>query len=140
MGEWSPECYRVEWQDGAQSPPVAGARFKGWNRYGWLKWSMPCQVKIGVPNQELSFSTVAGDKEVTTWTYQLVAADGGVDLIESFHVHWLPFTARVAEDLLMHDRDRRREEAMRQTLERIKKLVEGAAEVEAGGGSVPGLA
>ena len=34
MGERSPECYRVEWLDGAESPARVGARFKGWNRYG----------------------------------------------------------------------------------------------------------
>ena len=129
MGEWSPECYRVEWQDGAKSPAVAGARFRGWNRYRLLKWSMPCRVKTAVPNQELSFSTIASDREQTTWTYRLVAAGDGTDLIESFDVRWLRFDALVAEDFLMRDRDRRREQAMRRTLGRIKKVVEASPEV-----------
>ena len=47
-------------------------------------------------------------------------------MIESFQVIWLPFNARLAEDLLMRDRDRRREEAMRTTLNRIKDFAEGA--------------
>jgi hypothetical protein len=39
---------------------------------------------------------------------------------------WLPVTARLAEDVLRRDRDRRREEAMRTTLNRIKDLAESA--------------
>lgn len=33
MGEWSPECYRCEWLDGATTATV-GARFRGHNRLG----------------------------------------------------------------------------------------------------------
>src|SRR5258708_35197745 len=33
MGEWSPECYRCAWLDGA-SAAVPGARFRGYNRLG----------------------------------------------------------------------------------------------------------
>ena len=39
----------------------------------------------------------------------------------------LPPTAAYAEDVLMRDRDRRREEAMRTTLKRIKDTAEAAA-------------
>ena len=127
MGEWSPECYRVEWQDGASSPATPGARFRGWNRYGRMKWSVACQVKTAVPDKELSWSTMVRGKEMTTWSYRIESSDGGVDLIESFEVHWLPLSARLAEDYLMRDRDRRREQAMRTTLERIKGLIESGS-------------
>jgi uncharacterized protein YndB with AHSA1/START domain len=124
MGEWSPECYRVEWEGGARSPATPGARFRGWNRYDRMKWSVACQVKTAVPEKELSFSTLVRGKEMVTWSYRMEPADGGVDLTESFDVQWLPLSARIAEDFLMRDRDRRREEAMRTTLERIKDIVE----------------
>jgi uncharacterized protein YndB with AHSA1/START domain len=124
MGEWSPECYRVEWLDGAHSPATPGARFKGWNRFGWMRWSMPCEVRTAVADQELSFSTMAHGKQLVTWSYRINPSDGGVDLVESFDVHWLPLSARIAEDFLMRDRDRRREESMRKTLEGIKQLAE----------------
>ena len=124
MGEWSPECYRVEWEDGASSPATPGARFRGWNRYGHMKWSVACRVKTAVPEKELSWSTLVRGKEMATWCYRLDPSDGGVDLVESFEVHWLPISARIAEDYLMLDRDRRREEAMRQTLGRIKAQAE----------------
>lgn len=64
---------------------------------------------------------------MVTWTYRLQPSDGGVDLAESFEVRWLPLSARVGEDFLMRDRDRRREQAMRTTLERIKSLVESGS-------------
>lgn len=124
MGEWSPECYRVEWEDGASSPAVPGARFRGWNRYGRMKWSVACQVKTAVANKELSWSTLVRGKEVATWSYRIEPSNGGVDLVESFDVHRLPLSARIGEDYLMRDRDRRREQSMRTTLQRIKVLAE----------------
>ncbi len=125
MGEWSPECYRVEWLDGASSPAVPGARFRGWNRFGWMRWSVACEVKTAEPARELSFSTIDHGREMVRWCYRLEPTDKGTNLIESFEVVWLSFAGRLAEDFLMRNRDRRREEAMRATLERIKAVVEG---------------
>ncbi len=96
MGEWSPECYRVEWQDGAASPAAPGARFRGWNRFGRMRWSVACKVKAAVPERELSYSTLVREKEMATWTYRIHPSNGGVDLVESFEVHWLPLSARIA--------------------------------------------
>jgi uncharacterized protein YndB with AHSA1/START domain len=125
MGEWSPECYKVAWLNGASSPATPGSRFKGWNRYGFLRWSMTCEVKAAEPGRELAFSTVRGDRELVTWSYRLEPADGGgTDLTESFQCHWLPLSAVIAEDFLMPDRDRRREASMQATLGRIKAAAE----------------
>jgi len=126
MGEWSPECHKVEWLDGAKSPAEPGARFKGWNRYGLLRWSMTCEVKTADPGREISWATVRGRRELVVWTYRLQPVSEGSDLTESFEVRWLPPSAVLAEDFLMRDRDRRRDEAMRSTLARIKKAVESS--------------
>ncbi|HET7523448.1 MAG TPA: SRPBCC family protein [Acidimicrobiales bacterium] len=126
MGEWSPECYRVEWLDGATSPAKPGARFKGWNRYGLMRWSMTCEVKTADPGREISWATVKGARELVVWAYRLQPASQGCELTESFEVQWLPPTAVLAEDFLMRDRDRRRDEAMRSTLARIKKAAESS--------------
>ena len=126
MGEWSPECHQVRWLDGAESPPKVGARFKGSNKYDWLKWSMKCEVKVAEPERELAWSTLRGDREMVRWRYALEPSEGGTDLTESFECVWLPLDARIAEDFLMRDRDRRREDAMRTTLERIRASVENA--------------
>jgi uncharacterized protein YndB with AHSA1/START domain len=124
MGEWSPECYRVEWIEGASSPAVPGARFRGWNRFGLLRWSVPCEVKTADPGRELAFSTIDRGREMVRWCYRLEPTDDGANLIESFEVMWLSLAGRLAEDFLMRNRDRRREEAMRATLQRIKAMVE----------------
>ncbi len=126
MGEWSPECYRVAWVDGATAPAAPGKRFKGWNRYGPMRWTMTCEVKSAVPSKEISWSTLQGDREVVRWTYRLEAAAGGTDLVESFDVKWLPFGPRIFEDYLMVGRDRRRAAAMAATLQRIKTAAESA--------------
>ena len=126
MGEWSPECHRVQWLDGARSPARVGARFKGSNKYDWLKWSMKCEVKVADRGRELAWSTMRGNREVVRWSYLMESAEGGTDLTESFECIWMPFEARLAEDVLMRDRDRRRKDAMRATLEQIKATIEGA--------------
>ena len=127
MGEWSPECYRVEWLDGARSPAAPGARFQGWNRYGRMKWSVTCQVKTADPHREIAWSTIERGREMVRWRYRLTPADGGTDLVESFDVYWLSLAARIAEDYVMRDRDRRRAESMRATLERLKAVAEQPA-------------
>jgi uncharacterized protein YndB with AHSA1/START domain len=38
MGRWSPECHRCEWVGGASEPTV-GAKFKGWNKRGAMRWT-----------------------------------------------------------------------------------------------------
>src|SRR5579872_2522301 len=120
MGEWSPECYRVAWLDGGTSPARPGARFKGWNRYGPMRWTMTCEVKSADPGREVSWATTRRGRDLVVWSYRLEPAGDGTDLVESFDVEYLPVSARLAEDVLMRDRDRRRQAAMQTTLERIK--------------------
>lgn len=126
MGEWSPECYKVSWLEGARSPAQVGARFKGRNRWGPVRWSMTCEVKSAEPGREISWSTVQGGRELVRWCYQFEPlASGGTEVTESFEVKWLPPMARLFEDFIMVNRDRQREGAMRATLQRIKDAIEG---------------
>jgi uncharacterized protein YndB with AHSA1/START domain len=130
MGEWSPECYRVEWLNGAMSPAKLGARFKGSNRYGRLKWSMTCEVKSADRGRELSWSTVKGDKEIIRWTYRMEPTATGTELTESFQAIRWPLDVRIFEDLVMRNRNEQREAAMRTTLERIKTAAEKTASLK----------
>lgn len=129
MGEWSPECRRVKWLDGAASPATTGARFKGWNKSGLLRWSMTCEVKVADPGRELAWATVRGPRDIVWWRYRLEPAKGGTDVTESFEAVRWPLDVRVFEDIVMRDRDSRREQAMRTTLERIKAVAEATASV-----------
>src|SRR5579875_2472754 len=70
MGEWSPECYSVTWLDGAGGPAKPGARFKGKNRWGLVRWSMTCEVRTAEHGREISWSTMKGDRELVTWRYR----------------------------------------------------------------------
>ena len=65
MGEWSPECQRVEWEDGADGPAV-GATFVGHNKggpRGLMKWSRRGRVLVAEPGREFSFVTEEGGHE-----------------------------------------------------------------------------
>ena len=91
-----------------------------------MRWSVTCEVKCVDPGRELAWSTIERDRELVRWTYRFEPADGGTELTESFEVYWLPPLARLAEDLLMRDRDRRRAEAMQATVAQIKTIAEAA--------------
>jgi uncharacterized protein YndB with AHSA1/START domain len=124
MGEWSPECYKVAWEDGASAPAKPGARFTGTNKWGPIRWSMTCEVKSAEPGREISWATVKDGRDLVTWTYRFEPSGEGTDVIESFDVHWLPFSGRFFEDFVMVNRDKQRAAAMAATLERIKAAAE----------------
>ncbi|MGH3556364.1 SRPBCC family protein [Mycobacterium sp.] len=124
MGDWSPECYRVRWLDGANSPAEKGARFKGRNRWRWMRWSMTCRVTTADPGRELSWATVRRGKEIVRWTYRLEPANGGTGVTESFEARRWPLDVRLAEDFIMRNRNEQRAQAMAATLEHIRAVVE----------------
>ena len=81
MGEWSPENIGGQWLAGATGPQV-GARFKGKNkRKGG--WSTTCTVTAAERGKSFAFDVGKG---ATRWRYELAAADGGTDVIESFQI------------------------------------------------------
>jgi len=122
MGEWSPETVKCEWIDGAQGP-VVGARFKGTNKRGFVKWSTKPTVIVADPGREFAFD-VGTD---TRWTYRFAAEGTGTLLTESFEmlcdIRWY---YALVERWLMRVTDRRAdlERGMATTIERIKRVVE----------------
>src|SRR5258708_16845320 len=60
MGEWSPECYRCVWLDGATSAYV-GARFRGYNKLGRYQWATTAVI-AAVEESRLFALTVVHDK------------------------------------------------------------------------------
>src|SRR5258708_23866680 len=79
MGEWSPECYHVQWLDGAGSPATARARFPGRNRFRWMRWSMTCPGTNAQPGHELAFSTIQRGREPVRWRHPFPPPRGGND-------------------------------------------------------------
>jgi len=55
MGEWSPECVRADWTDGATGPFV-GAHFRGYNRAGTFEWNVPGIVTECEPGSVFAFA------------------------------------------------------------------------------------
>jgi uncharacterized protein YndB with AHSA1/START domain len=87
IGEWSPECVRAEWHDGASAPAV-GVGFTGTNKAGDFEWSVPCEITDCVPGSVFAFVAPA-DMDPTTdrslWRYEFAASPGGCTVTESFH-------------------------------------------------------
>lgn len=125
MGERSPECYRAEWLDGATHATV-GARFRGHNRIGPIRWATTCRVDVADPGREFAFTVLSGKgREETRWRYLLDGRGETTRLTESYEFLWCPTLARVAEVPFPRDKQLRR--GLRQTLDRIKATAERQA-------------
>lgn len=129
MGEWSPETVKGEWLDGATGPTV-GARFKGTNRKGLVRWSTKPRVLVADEGREFAFVTESGGNDITKWSYRFEPDDGGAKVTESFEMlNDVPGIITFAEKHIMRIKDRKAdlEKDMAKTLERIKAAVEGSA-------------
>jgi hypothetical protein len=124
MGEWSPETVRCEWLDGAAGPAV-GARFKGSNKRGWARWSTVPRVVAADPGREFAFVV----DDLTRWSYRFEPDGDGCRVVESFEMlRDLPLKFRIADRAMgIKDRPADLERAMGETLERVKRAVEGAS-------------
>jgi hypothetical protein len=125
MGEWSPETYKAEWVDGAAGPAI-GARFKGFNRRGLVRWSTTPRVVAATPGSEFAFVIESGGKETVKWVYRLEPDDGGTRLTESFEL--LNDTSRVINIghrvMGVKDRTADLEQGMLETIQRVKAAAE----------------
>ena len=125
MGERSPECYRCEWLDGTSGPEV-GARFRGHNRLGPIRWSTTCTVTKAEPGREFAFTVVSRHgRPETEWRYLITSATNATvtTVTESYRFLWCPRAARLAEIPFPRDRQLRR--GLRQTLANVKAAAEG---------------
>lgn len=119
MGEWSPECVSAEWIDGATGPAV-GAKFKGRNKQGWIRWSTTPTVVVAERGKEFAFRT----KE-TLWTYRLEPSGPGTTLTESYDVESYGPLMKVVAPV------KRRQPAMQQGMEQTLARIKAAAEKRA---------
>src|SRR4051812_32826080 len=128
IGEFSPETFEAEWLEGA-SGPAPRARFRGHvkrNGIGPVYWTV-CRVDTCEPEREFAFTVLAGNRPVNRWGYRLAPTPAGCDVTEWFAMVEHPL-AKVYWALLGRWRGRTNVEGMRQTLERIKAVVEGTGE------------
>lgn len=124
MGEWSPETYRAEWNDGVTGPAL-GARYTGHNRNGDKEWSIEAEIVELVPDRRFFFECNSRGYVFSKWGYSIEPTDGGCRVTE----HWQDLRPEEAkprsmavsgvEDRLVHNRV-----GMEQTLERLAAAVE----------------
>lgn len=128
-GEWSPETFEAKWTRGSTGPEL-GAFFKGHVRRSGkgplVYWSL-CQVTACESGREFGFTVLGpGDRRINNWHYLIEpAADGGSNVTESFFLepslatrtYWL-FAGWL--------RGRYNRKNLRESLERIKAIVERA--------------
>lgn len=122
MGDWSPECYRCEWLDGATTAAV-GVKFRGHNRLGKARWTTDAIVTTADPGREFSFAVLhKSGREVTLWRYELRQVGGRTEVVESYRFMWCPIVNRIAQ--LPIPRDKQLRGGIKETLQRIKVAAE----------------
>jgi iron-sulfur cluster repair protein YtfE (RIC family) len=86
VGEWSHECRGCSFLDGA-TRAEPGARFRGRNRQGLVRWGRVCEV-LSTENRELVWRTVPTKlyPDSSVWRIRVTEADGGTRLEQSFDV------------------------------------------------------
>lgn len=124
MGRLSPECTGGRWLGGATGP-AAGARFKGSNKRGRMRWSTTNTVVVAEPGREFAFET---KESGTRWSYRF-EPDGDGTLVTESRAPWRdrPLLARMATRLFLGGREEHEEEmraGLQATLDRLKAVAE----------------
>jgi hypothetical protein len=120
MGEWSPECYRAEWE-GDASGPAAGAHFHGYNRAGTYEWDAPCVVTECEPGRVFAFAVPRDSPTVNAWRFEFAANGSGTTLTESFDAPLINVDGSPAN---FDGRFEMLAEAIRKTIANIKAAAE----------------
>ncbi len=125
MGEWSPECVRVEWE-GEVGVPVEGTTFVGFNEVGpgrRIKYRRHGTVLRAERGSGFSFITDEGGRPSTAWHYHFEAVGPGrTRVTEGYEVRWIPLWARIIDVPL--NRHQELLEGMSSTLEKLKETAE----------------
>lgn len=132
MGEWSPECVGGEWKQG--EPGALGSRFLGHNRAGERTWSAECEVVGAEPGRRFAWAVLSSspDNENSVWSFEVEPDGDGSLLTQRYRMHTVPGGLRqvMAElppekaETFLEERRTQLQDAMRQTVEGVKKAVE----------------
>jgi hypothetical protein len=126
MGDYSPENTGARWLGDATGPEV-GARFKGTNQLGWLRWSTTPTITAAERGREFAF--VVPGRSGATWTYRFEPAGRGVRVVESVHQERRsPLPIRLLQRCAgVVDREEHLRSAMLVTLDRLAAVAEASA-------------
>ena len=86
VGEWSHECVGAAWRSDVTSA-VPGARFRGRNRAGIIRWGRVCEILSAEP-YELAWRTVptALYPDSSEWRITLAEVDDSTRITQRFRV------------------------------------------------------
>ena len=124
MGEWSPETYATEWNDGFDHPEV-GARFTGHNRNGDKEWSTQAEIVELEPDRRFFFDCDSNGFVFSKWGYVIEPTEHGCRVTE-LSQNLIPeaFRATSTEISGVEDRHAHNRAGMERTLERLAAAVE----------------
>ncbi len=124
VGEWSGECRGGAWVGGATAP-AAGARFRGRNRRGGVRWTRLNEVVRAEAPHTLVWRTVARPPypDSVEWQLSLAPVAGGTLVTESFNVLHIPRVMEWGIGIVM-PAHRDRSGDLADDLGRLKALVE----------------
>lgn len=134
IGEWSPECERVDWE-GDVTVPTQGTTFVGHNAVGpgrRIRYSRHGEVLAAERGKEFTFITDEGGRPSTLWRYRFEPTANGTRVTEGYEVRWIPAWARIIDVPL--NRHKELLEGMRTTLERLKAAAEARTRSESTNG------
>lgn len=124
MGEWSPENFACQWNEGFSGPAI-DATYTGQNRHGDKEWTTEARVSELVTNERFYFDCQSGDFVFAKWGYDIEATDGGCRVTE--HSQDLRPEAVLERSLQISgvaDRATHNKAGMEATLERLAKALE----------------
>ncbi len=123
MGEWSPENTGGTWIKGATGPAV-GAKFKGSNAKGKMRWNTIATVTQADPGRAFAFDVTASGLKVAGWGFVLEATEGGTRVTQWWDDHRNPVMARLTGlALRVPDRSSHNRAGMEQTLTALATAV-----------------
>jgi len=127
MPDWSPEVTSCAWLgDATHAEP--GARFRGWSRKGWRRWSTLSTISQADRPDRFEWHVRFAGLPVATWRYRFTSDDGhGTRIIETV-IDQRGRLLRQVSPFITGSRNRqaRNDETMHVTLERLKDAAESA--------------
>lgn len=125
MGQWSPECTRVAWKGG--SAAAVGARFRGWNRRGPVRWCTHGVIVEAERGRAFAFDVTGLGLRVARWAYRFEPdANGlGCTVTEEWTDHRRPaYAVLTGVAINVRDRPAHNRAGMERTLVALKAAAE----------------
>ncbi len=123
VGEWSGECRGCVWVGGSDVAP--GARFRGHNRRGGIRWTRLNEIVRAEAPNELVWRTVPSGPYLDSveWRLGIAATAEGCEVTESFRIVKMPKVMEWGIPIVMPAHGDRTQD-LADDLDRLKRLVE----------------